>query len=405
MQIFSIYSGVQKQTFPQQQLPIRNGQVIHGKVLQFDVNRKALVEIGNQRFLADIQAPLDTLETYWFQVYERDGKLELKVLAEASQESKILNQFGLEPTAEARHLLQALKKWHLPLDKTQFVQAESWLQHVDDVNKGIQVIRFILEQHLPFTEKGFFSLYALSDGQALTERLHHLYLELAKYSDGDSEIFHHLQKLLGKEQRPVNWANGQDVQRVLLQLLQIFGLSKEAENNVHTLYEKLASLLAKKDLPPAVKEAIVPVLDYIKGARFLYSERDSFVQWGMVIPLPLPEQTVDLFIQWTGKRKNKKMLDPDFCRIVFQLNMPRLGETEVTMNIQKRMISLHIRTDFPGAHELGEPLIQSLKNRLAEKNYTLGTVRFERNSSTSQQAAFNLPPTFTKQHGNMDVRI
>lgn len=383
---------------------LRDGQIVYGKVLRFDHRGRAVVELTNTRLLAQIKAPLDTLKTYWFQVQKRDGQLALQVLAAASDgEEDLIRQFGIEPKGHVKQLLSAVKTWQLPVDRATFIKLVGWLGDTADRTAALEVIRFMYEYRLPLTKQVFFSLLPLWQETSLAEQLQDLQIALDKLP-GAGAIRHILQMLSGHAGDPVDWTRGNEVYRAFLQILSFLGGPDEREKKApeKNLYQSLQQLL-KEQLPRKVEIRITDVLRHLSASRLLFQERDGFIQGLFILPLSLPERTVDLKLQWTGKRTEEGKLDPDYCRILLMLTMPHLGTTEVAMHVQKRHISLTVRTDFPRLKEVGMALVPDLKEKLAEKEYTLSTVRFEKLSEHTNSSLG--PEGFIKQNGRLDVRI
>ncbi|MFC4404596.1 hypothetical protein [Gracilibacillus xinjiangensis] len=86
----------------------------------------------------------------------------------------------------------------------------------------------------------------------------------------------------------------------------------------------------------------------------------------------------DIRIQFEGKKKeDSKEIDPDYCRVLFHLNLNNLGETMIAMSIQKRVVHLSVYND----HEEIKPVLSLFKPLLKEKlvnlNYQLTTVTWK----------------------------
>src|SRR5699024_11224296 len=81
-------------------------------------------------------------------------------------------------------------------------------------------------------------------------------------------------------------------------------------------------------------------------------------------------------------------IDSDFCRILFVLELEKMNETMIDMQIQKRIISVNIYNEQkePSMVEL---LIPSLKDSLDKLDYQLSTVQckhlYDLTTSTNKQ--------------------
>ena len=81
----------------------KNGQILYGKINKLYPNQMAEVQIGNQKILANVDAPLQTGERYLLQVQQNIGNLLLKVLD--SQPSSEMNG---KATATAQQIISHL---------------------------------------------------------------------------------------------------------------------------------------------------------------------------------------------------------------------------------------------------------------------------------------------------------
>lgn len=405
MEVNPVYSRQRNNSLPMTNL--RDGQLVHGRVLRFDQQGRAVIELGGSRFLAEIRAQLDTLKTYWFQVQKNGAKIMLQVLAASDREDVLLRRFGLEPHTTSKQILLAVKNWRLPLDQVTMMRVSRWLDRIDDVQMGLQVIRFMYEHHLPITERVFFSLLPLWQGRSLGEEIGALHDELASFQviKDLREPLHYFTPTYGKSFR---WTDGDDVYRAFVRILTLLGWGKERDPKAgeRNLLKVIQKILVQNDpFSSKIATRIGRIIHLLSVSHHLFREQDGFIQGMFILPLPLPERTVDLQIQWTGKRTERGRLDPDFCQIVFFLEMPRLGRTEVTMQVQKRHITLTVKTDFPQARKLGEILLPSLKEKLVGKNYVLNSVRFEKLSRRKDSPPTVSPEVLLKRSEGLDVRV
>jgi hypothetical protein len=81
-------------------LKLREGQIIHGKVIRFLPNNMSVVQIGSQKLIAKLEASLEANQQYWFEVQTDLGKVHLKllrgntkqILKDAVEDSRSLNK-------------------------------------------------------------------------------------------------------------------------------------------------------------------------------------------------------------------------------------------------------------------------------------------------------------------------
>lgn len=162
--------------------PLKNGQILFGKIIKLYPNQLAEVQIGNQKILANIEAPLQTGERYMLQVQQNIDNLLLKVLDLPSttevnkQETakQIINHLGVASSTEAIELAEFLLKNQLPITKDSFQLAMQWLKNVHSPQAGLVALKTMYLQQLPFVEDVFKALFTQAKGESFHGMLRHL---------------------------------------------------------------------------------------------------------------------------------------------------------------------------------------------------------------------------------------
>lgn len=126
--------------------------------------------------------------------------------------------------------------------------------------------------------------------------------------------------------------------------------------------------------------------------------------WANQVVIQLPQQAgdriSDVKVKWEGKKNKKGELDPDYCRILFDLDLAHLRQTAVDVHIQKRFVTVRV---FNETHVLGdmikrfEPL---LKERLAAAGYQLSSIRQQQGKRPSFEQANELDSA-----SGVDIRV
>lgn len=181
----------------------RPGQIINGKILKLYPEQVAEVQIGNQKMIAQLEAPLSANERYWFQVQPGEGKVHLKVIGSGSEEKgqpgslvKILGEFGMQPTKENLELVRFFIKEQLPVNRELLKQAAEWLSTVDSRSAGQDAIKMILARGMPVTQAAFEALYTTTKEQSLVVLMEKL--EKALDPAWNSSAAANLKKLLSE---------------------------------------------------------------------------------------------------------------------------------------------------------------------------------------------------------------
>ncbi|WP_158737676.1 hypothetical protein [Alteribacillus sp. YIM 98480] len=158
-------------------------------------------------------------------------------------------------------------------------------------------------------------------------------------------------------------------------------------------------------LPASARESAEALLYRLTGQQLLAQDQQGPIQQAALqFPLVLGDYHTDLTVQWEGRKQEDGQLHPDHCRILFYLEMERLGETIADVQIQNRFVTVNIFNDNEKPILLMELLQPFLKERLNEHQYMLSSVNWKRlqdSASTKQRNAYQ---PYTQSRG-VDVRI
>ncbi|CAM3741221.1 hypothetical protein [Mesobacillus thioparans] len=255
---------------------LRPGQIINGKIVKLYPDQVAEVQIGNQKMVAQLEVPLSANERYWFQVLPGEGKVHLKLISSSADEkgqpgnlTRILSEFGLQPTKENLDLAHFFIKEQLPVNSELLKLASEWLKAVDSRTAGQDAIKMLLTRGMPVTRAAFEALYTATKEQSLVVLMEQLGTSLEAADETDTVAS--LRKLLN-EMLPANrdrssaaalkhlaavWLSGNGkVNEAALQLLQQFEAvpAKLDERAVlQKLLSNLQNLDAEENLPEGLK--------------------------------------------------------------------------------------------------------------------------------------------------------
>ncbi|PLR77619.1 hypothetical protein CU633_09430 [Bacillus sp. V3-13] len=216
-----------------------------------------------------------------------------------------------------------------------------------------------------------------------------------------------------------NWEEGDKIARQLKDLIRTIGFGHEYEltewlKNPHPhgreKIESLKPLLLQflNEHPPApVKEAAEHVLNRITGLQVLAQEAGPLQQFVVQVPVSFWDRTADLTMQWSGRNNEDGSIDPNFCRVLFYLQLENLDETIVDMQVQNRVLNLTIINGTSDIKELTQPFIKPLKTKLQELDYQLSSIQFEQpGKKDGPQFMRKSGPVFDpQQYKGVDVRI
>lgn len=155
--------------------------------------------------------------------------------------------------------------------------------------------------------------------------------------------------------------------------------SKEAAQDIpQTVKQELLKLMSET-MPVPIREAAEQLIGRLNAQHILSAESGPLQQLVMQAPLQFGEFKGDVTIKWEGKKKADGKIDADFCRILFYVDMPRLKQTVIDMQVQNRIVHLHIMADVPGLllKKMSSPAVDSLKQALEAGGYRLSGVSFK----------------------------
>lgn len=183
-----------------------------------------------------------------------------------------------------------------------------------------------------------------------------------------------------------SYENGSDGAKAFKQILNLFGfnyeqhLARQAEsgltqdqlNNVKALLLKLA----QEPVTSQMRERVDQLLQRITGHQLVASEQSGpMQQLVMQFPIVLGSHLTDLNIQWSGKRKENGQIDPDYCRVLFYLELEQLKETIIDVHVQNRIVNIQLYNDTPMLEQMAKAMQPMLKENLETHRYTLSSLK------------------------------
>lgn len=191
---------------------------------------------------------------------------------------------------------------------------------------------------------------------------------------------------------------------------------QQQNNSSEKLLLQLKSSLIeahKLDLPSSLSQKVESILHRITGQQLLLSNQEGpITNYAVMVPLRLLGTPTDLTIQWQGRKNERGKLDPNHCRILFYINLHHLKETIVDVQIQNRIVSLHVINEHEKPGTLINALRPTLKNALFDLNYHLSSVKWSQpNVRTTNNQNRNIPRhsndlyQSNRSYQGVDIRI
>ncbi|OCS87657.1 hypothetical protein [Caryophanon tenue] len=170
------------------------------------------------------------------------------------------------------------------------------------------------------------------------------------------------------------------IEQAMRQTMRDLGMSYEATmktNDPQTLATQLKpQLLAMLQEPmlAATKDAAETMLARLNGMQLQSGDNGHQHQLVMQVPLQFLGKQSEATLQWNGRMKDDGQIDADYARILFYLQLSSLEETMIDMQVQNRIVTVHVFTHHDALQALATPLQTALKEGLAKHDYQLSGV-------------------------------
>ena len=166
----------------------------------------------------------------------------------------------------------------------------------------------------------------------------------------------------------------------LNQLLRFTGLAYEnlllhtdVEQQSATIKGMLLQILQKND--GTTNEPGQQLLHFINGMQInSVNEANHFIQVNLQIPGERMALNSDIELEFAGNKTRNGEIDPDYCRIVFYLDLTYLKQTVIDMNVHKRVVTVTIYNDVMEVNDQYASLQPVLKKGLADLDYHLSGI-------------------------------
>ncbi|CAG9619727.1 hypothetical protein [Sutcliffiella rhizosphaerae] len=154
------------------------------------------------------------------------------------------------------------------------------------------------------------------------------------------------------------------------------------------------------------KSTINGLLSKITGFQLLSREEGNLQQLFIPIPILLDDEAKDWYIHISAKKKNNTV-DPEYCRIVMLLDLPKFSTVMIDVFIQKKVINLSFHHSYPPLENLVENSTSSLKKALNDKGYTLSSVKahFNNEIETASPEMDFFRIVLTSPEKGLDIKI
>lgn len=190
-----------------------------------------------------------------------------------------------------------------------------------------------------------------------------------------------LHQLGGEErQQPTNPRS--QLAHVITNWLKYIGHSYEraiAEGQIEPLMDSLKGQLLQVIQAEGIgADRAQSLLHYIQGMQLqTVQETTHMLSVQIQLPAVIGALRSDLHIQFEGKKTRDNSIDPDYCRIVFDLDLAAMERTFIDMHIQNKQVSFIIYNDFPVLKKIAQAFERSLVENLREMDYIVTSIRYQ----------------------------
>ncbi|RDW17851.1 hypothetical protein [Oceanobacillus chungangensis] len=199
-------------------------------------------------------------------------------------------------------------------------------------------------------------------------------------------------------------------QQQLTQALLLTGLfyenqiANEQVQQQATIKEMLIQLLQTDD--GSLRESSSKLLHFINGMQInSVQESANFIQASLQIPAEKLGLNYDIELEFESRKTETGQINPEFCRILFYLNLAKLKETVIDMNIQKRSVSITVFNDYDQIKTNTDAYQPLLRKGLEELDYHLSSISIKPLSEKEQVKTKLVSYKKESLNGGVDYRI
>ena len=253
-----------------------------------------------------------------------------------------------------------------------------------------------------------------------TEQLKEMVRQLQMPSSGPLPVSEHERALLAvaagnAEAEPFSYGDGARTAHHFKEMIKLLGLgfehslahpSKNAGGDEEIL-DALKPLLLKlisEHHSDDVRMLAEQIVNRLTAQQLLSHDNGPVQNLLLTIPLNLGHLQTDLTMQWSGKKDEDGQIDPNYCRVLFYLELGSLKETIMDMQIQNRVITVKIiNENSERAEAAAAPFLAFLKDNLKNMNYHLSGVLFQNPGQSSVKET--IPLSQKGSYNGVDFKI
>ncbi|MFC4320199.1 hypothetical protein [Litchfieldia salsa] len=374
--------------------PIRSGQILTGEVVKFFPNNMALIQANSMRFMAEAETQLVINQKYLFQAIQKDQKIQLKILKNDSVKSvgsdmsviseTLIKHTNLPNTKQNQQLIYALVNEGIPFTESELQLMTKWINDVEDIPRALETIRTMIKNNIPFLQGSLEGVFAILDEEPISNQLLNLQKLLMSDPLREQEVlnklfmkvdeilqFDPISQLLSKNLEGSKMFNLM-IRNLGLTTADIGALDHNQEDSLKALLRLSLTTIKEGSL---LYERMERLANRLTGMQLFTQEIGHSQQIVLQLPMRLGDYLSDMTVQLNSQKNSKGKIDPDYCQILFYLDLQEIGNTVIDMKIQHRVLNLTIYNKSDSLSEIINQLKPKLKKNLDQQGYILSNVK------------------------------
>src|SRR5699024_6363826 len=149
---------LKKGTEQASRIRLHPGQIVRGKILQIYPLDRARIQIGSFTFIAQLEAPLNHGESYFFQVDDVKEEVHLRVIQQASEQGtsewkQLLQMIGSKHSKGREQFVRQLLQSNIPFTKRTLQQMFTLLDQYPEQEKAMKALQVMAQRAWPMTRE------------------------------------------------------------------------------------------------------------------------------------------------------------------------------------------------------------------------------------------------------------
>lgn len=199
---------LKKGTEQASRIRLHPGQIVRGKILQIYPLDRARIQIGSFTFIAQLEAPLNHGESYFFQVDDVKEEVHLRVIQQASEQrtsewKQLLQMIGSKHSKGREQFVRQLLQSNIPFTKRTLQQMFTLLDQYPEQEKAMKALQVMAQRAWPMTREIMESII-LYQTSTLTKEVNQLVESItqqSQISQSHRELIQQLELLIPEEKK------------------------------------------------------------------------------------------------------------------------------------------------------------------------------------------------------------